>query len=207
MQKQVIESQSITSWLDVERVVQRFNAWPGASHRIQIALSFYRFCLVADYPKLSFGDAAGELLAIDYHWPVDTVVIKPNTELLTYAVHFYADEVRGSNHPPFIPIAIDRDGRLLAAKLVGLVTEPGTSPTSLGFVPSSTHHAVKLRALEPLIALKSRASGAIDVWGERPRGYLVSGGGIQYRLAGARMRDPRAVEIVTERDRGRVAGR
>jgi hypothetical protein len=173
-----LEQTQITDWQDVDRFLRD----QGRPKRpVGTAVDFYRTELAVEFAGRPVS-ALLELLGIDFDAPVTREML-PRGDLATFVK---ASPALGIGRPNEGRVRT-RAGTSLALQLGAFFTVVGTDPQSLG-ISIEGRQGVHVRVLRPIPALRSRASGLVDVWTERPawRAFgtprLVGGGGIQLRV-------------------------
>ncbi|MBN1609621.1 MAG: hypothetical protein JW940_23515 [Polyangiaceae bacterium] len=175
-----LESQQIVDWNDVKN----FLLCAGySSAKVTTAVDYYRTDLASEYaakPRASLS----ELLGIDFHSPVERVMLPAGRTYLTYVKTVAS--APAASRPNEGRVRLDASGQPLKLLLGSFLTDPGTAPDRLGISPIPPRMGIQLRALRTVTALKSRASGVVDAWSDKqgqlavPR--MAFGGGVQYRV-------------------------
>ena len=175
-----VEQLQITDWVDVER-----HLLPGHnSAMVRVALDFYRRELTTEFANRPVA-AYLELLGVDFHSAVEVVTLDRKRSVATF---LKTAPPLGTGRPNEGRVRRDAAGNPLQLLPGAFLTDTGTDPGTLG-ISTATRRGVHLRVLQPVRALRSRASGIVDNWTERPMwstgpgtARLAQGGGIQYRV-------------------------
>jgi hypothetical protein len=184
-----LESKQIIDWNDVSDFLVRAGY---ASPKVATAVDYYRTDLAREYttrPRASLS----ELLGIDFHSPVERVLLPAGRTYLAYVKSVphnspASGATRGASRPNEGRVRLDRSGQPLKLLIGGFLTDPGTAPDRLGISTSPPRMGVELKALRSVTALKSRASGIVDAWSDTQGQlglaipHMALGGGVQYRV-------------------------
>lgn len=174
-----LEQTQITCWADVDRFLRDQG---HTAPWVRAATTFYETDLAREFSQKP-RSALIELLGIDFSFSVERVSLFQTQKLATFV---QSSAWLGSGRPNEGRVRLD--GRApLALHIGGFFTEIGTDPGRLG-ISLTGRRGVHVRVLQPVPALKSRASGIVDVWTDRPAWsssgtpHLAGGGGVQFRI-------------------------